>query len=466
MAKKDYTAFSEQIIPLLGGSDNITSATHCITRLRFHLKNKGLADIEKLKTISEILKVQWSSEELQLVIGSAVGDAYSAVCKSLGIAESAAVADEQEPSSAAHSPRTAKEVFSRVIDGISSSIFPAINIFVGVGLVKVIVLLCELAGIMTPDMPTDQVLTFVADAGMYFLPVFVGGFAMRKFGGDLGLGLLLGAMLVAPSFVSGVAAGNVYSFFGLPIYSATYTYSVFPSILIGFCGAQVEKFVGKHAPRSIRTVLEPLVTLLVMIPLSFCLLAPLGNILGIGLNIIVLWMSDHLGFVALSFMAGFMSLIVMTGMHSAMGAVAVNMVSTVGYDTLLLPAIVISNINQGVAALAVACKTKNTDLRATGLACGVTACVAGVTEPALFGINLKYRKPQIAAMLGGFIGGAFGGLMKLKAFAFVSSQGIFGITMFIGEPSSNLLFGIASVVIGAVSTFILTMILYKDAPTN
>lgn len=462
---KDYTKLAQSLPELVGGRENIKKFGHCTTRLRFGLSDKDLVQIEAIKSLNGTVDARWAGDELQVVIGPAVADAYRAICKETGISENNASADD---SSEKQQPKTIKGYFSAILEGIAACLSPAIRVFVGIGLIKVIVLLGEKIGFLTPDMPTDMILTFVSDAGLYFLPVFIGGFAAKRFGGDLGLGMLMGAMLIAPSFIDGVASGTEFSFLGLPVYSASYAYTAFPSILCGFACAKIQNFVGKHSPALIRTIVEPLVTILVMIPVAFCVLAPLGSVLGNYLSVGIMWMSEHMGFLAVALMSAFVSIIVMTGMHSALAVICLNLLTTVGFDTILLPAIVISNINQGVASLGVAFKTKDKNLRGTGIACGISAVVAGVTEPALFGVNLAYRTPQIAAMLGGGIAGLFAGIMKLKAFSFISSQGIFGTTMFIGEPASNFIVGIIAVVIGAAATFIFTMILFQDkeAPVN
>lgn len=460
---KDYTNLAESLTELVGGKDNIKKFTHCTTRLRFGLKDKGLVQVDAIKALEDAMGAQWSGDELQVIIGPAVADAHKAVCAVAGISEAGTSSDDEREG---RQPKNAKEYANAAIEAISGSLAPAIQLFVGIGLIKVIVLLCEMAGILTPEMPTDRILTFVGDAGLYFLPVFIGGFAARRFGGDMGLGMLMGAMLIAPGFISGVEAGTAFSFLRLPIYSASYAYTAFPAILCGFACAKVQKFVGKHSPALIRTIVEPLVTILIMIPAAFCVLAPLGSILGNYLSVGIMWMSDHLGFAAVMLLSAFISIIVMTGMHASLGIITINLMATVGIDTLLMPAIIISNINQGVASLGVAFKTKDKNLRGTGIACGISAVVAGVTEPALFGVNLAYRTPQIAAMIGSGIAGAFAGLMKLKAFAFVSSQGIFGMTMFIGEPASNFIVGVIAVAIGAVATFILTTLLFKDKESS
>ena len=353
-------------------------------------------------------------------------------------------------------------VVSSVLDAISGCLTPAIPLLIGCGMIKVILMILEAAGLVAAESTTYTLLSAVGDAGFYFLPVIVGANAAKKFGANTGLGMVIGAMLIYPTFVNGVSAGTVFTIFGLPVYGASYTSTIFPVILCVWVMAPIEKFFAKHSPDSLRSIIEPLCTLIVMVPLSFCLLAPAGAFLGTYVSEFMLWLYDAIGFIGVALLAALMPFIIMTGMHSAFVPYLLQMFSTVGTESIFYPALVISNIDQGAAALAVALKTKNKDVRSTSLSCAVTAMAAGVTEPAMYGVNLKYKTPMWGAMIGSAVGGLVAGLMKVSIYAFAGVSSFVALPLFMGETASNLIWMCIAVVIGIIVTFVMTLILYKE----
>lgn len=461
--KEKYAELADKVLDLIGGKENIEFFTHCVTRLRFNLKDQSLAKKEEIEKIPGVIGCQWQNGQLQIIIGQAVGDAYKLICQKGGITEANAI-DENLDSQAEKGKKkiTVGGIIGGILDGISGCLTPAIPLLIGCGMIKVIVLILETFGLVGAESATYQILSFVGDAGFYFLPVIVGGNAAKKFGVNVGLGMVIGAMLIYPSFVSGVAGGTAFSFLGIPIYGASYTSTIFPVILCVWVMAPIEKFFAKHSPASLRSIIEPLCTLLIMIPLAFCLLAPAGAFLGNYVSTFVIWLYDTIGFVGVAVLSAAMPFLIMTGMHSAFVPYLLQMFGSVGYEPIFFTALVISNINQGASALAVAVKTKDKNIRSTGLSSAITAIVAGVTEPAMYGINLKLKKPMLGAMIGSAIAGAFAGLMKVYIYAFAGASSVIAIPCFISENHMNVVWLCVSIVIGIVATFITTFILYKD----
>lgn len=456
MGKKErFEELADRVVELIGGKENIVFFTHCVTRLRFNVKDKGAVKDEEVKKISGVLGCQWSGEQFQIVIGQAVGDAYKLICDRTGLAQEAAVEENlDEPKK--------KFSFNTVMDAISACVTPCIPVLIGCGLVKIIILVGEMLGLLSPGSPTDVVLTFVGDAGFYFLPVMIGMFTAKKFGGNMALGAMMGAIFIHPTFVSAVAEGTALSVFGIPIYSATYSSTLFPAFLTAIVMCYVEKFVAKHSPDAIRAVMEPIITILVMVPLGLCLLGPVGAFLGNYIAIAVMFIYEHLGFMGVGILAAFLPWLVLTGMHTGFTPYLLNAFATVGYEPIVIVANVVNNVNQGAASLAVALKTKDKELKSTAFSCAITAIVGGVTEPALFGVNFRLKTPIYGAMIGSFIGGAIAGLGKAYCYAFVGSGGLFAIPAFISERTSNLITMVAAMAIGMVVTFIATFILYKN----
>ena len=248
----------------------------------------------------------------------------------------------------------------------------------------------------------------------------------------------------------------------------SYSSTIFPIILCCAVMAPIEKFVAKHSPAILRSVLEPLVTIVIMIPLAYCVLGPIGSFLGTYLSTFVLWLYNTLGFVGVALFAAVMPFVIMTGMHGAFVPYLMQMLTVSPlYEPIFFPALIISNIDQGIAALAVACKTKDTTIKSTGFSTAVTAVVAGVTEPAMYAINLKYKTPMYGAMIGSAIGGCVAGLLKTAIYAFAGASSVIALPLFVSaDKPNNLLYMIISVLVGVVATFVATWILYKPETTE
>ncbi len=464
MAKKEkYEELADRVLDLVGGKDNVDFFTHCVTRLRFVLKDQSMAKPEEIEKISGVLGCQWQSGQLQIIIGQSVGDAYRLICEKGGLeAEKPVDVKEDDAEATGKKKLTPGGVVNTILDSISGCLTPAIPMLIGCGMIKVILMILESAGLVAADSTTYELLSAVGDAGFYFLPVIVGGNAAKKFGANTGLGMVIGAMLIYPTFVDGVSAGTSYTLFGLPVYGASYTSTIFPVILCVAVMAPIEKFFAKHSPDSLRSIIEPLCTLIVMIPLSFCILAPAGAFIGTYVSQFVLWLYDLVGFVGVALLAAVMPFIIMTGMHAAFVPYLLQMFSTVGSESIFYPALVISNIDQGAAALAVAVKTKDKDIRSTSLSCAVTAMVAGVTEPAMYGVNMKYKTPMWGAMIGSAVGGLLAGIMKVSIYAFAGVSSFVALPLFVGETLNSLIWMSISIALGIVVTFVVTLILYKE----
>ena len=459
---KNYDELATRVVELVGGKNNIFDLTHCVTRLRFNLKDRGLAEMEEIKKLSGVLGAQWSGDQLQVIIGQAMADVYDAVCKKTGFAKQSAV-DENLDAGGSKGPGGVKGVVNAIFDGISGSLAPVIPALIGCGMLKVILIFLDMLHVPA-DNATYQLLSFAGDAGFYFLPILIGAFAAKKCGANMTLGMVIGGLMIYPSFVAGVGAGTAYNFLGIPVYGASYTSTVFPIILACAVMAPIEKFIAKHSPEILRSVLEPLLTIIIMIPVTLCAVGPVGSFLGQYLSAGVLWLYNAIGFVGVALLAAVMPFVVMTGMHGAFVPYLMQMLTAEPYmEPIFFPALVISNINQGIAALAVAVKTKDKEVKSTGLSVGVTAVIAGVTEPAMYGINMKYRTPMYGAMIGSAVGGCVAGLLKAAIHAFAGASSVIALPLFASaEQPSNLLFMTLAVAVGAVVTFVATWVLYKD----
>lgn len=453
MASK-YDELAKAIPELVGGLDNVSFFTHCVTRLRFDVKDKSKINLEQVKKAPNAKGVQWSGNQLQIIIGGGVEEAYDCISRATGLGDKKGGED---------GPKDKKFRPAAIMEFIAASITPVVMLLIGTGMIKVLMLLGTMVGLISADGSTYQVLSFVSDSAFYFLPVFIGYAASAKLGMSPYMGALLGAMLLHPNFISMVGSESAISVFGLPVRAVTYSSSMFPVILMVWIASYVERFLRKHTPEVLRSILVPFVTILVMTPVGLCALAPLGDILGVYFSNVIIWLYETFGFIGVALFTGLHPILVMTGMHHGVGPYLVASLADPGFEALASPATVIDNINLGVASLAVAIKTKSNRVRANAIPASITAAVGGVTEPALFGVVLQYRRVLISTMAGGFVGGAVAGLAKCVSYAFAGSYGVFGLFTFVGEDGmANLYWMILAVAAGAVVTFLCTLALFKD----
>ena len=459
MAKAErYAELASKVVEYVGGKDNIVFFTHCVTRLRFNVKDKSLVKGSDIEKIRGVMGCQWVGDQYQIIIGQSVSDAYNLIVKEAGLEGNGSVDEDMGD---AH-----KKKFSinAVFDAISGSITPIIPVFIGAGFIKIAVLLLTQFGLLTADNTTIQVLTFVGDAGFYFLPVFVGAFAAKKFGANMALGMMMGAIFIHLSFISAVTDGTALSVYGIPVYATTYSSSVVPALLTVWVMSYVEKFFAKHSPDSIRSITEPFFTLLVMLPLALCVLGPVGAFVGTYLSEAIMWLYNTTGFFGIAVLSAIFPWIVMTGMHTALAPYLVNAMATVGYDPVIGTANFVANIDQGAACAAVAFKTKHDEnLRSVASACAVTAIVGGVTEPGMFGVNLKLKTPMYGAMIGSFFGALVAGFGHAYLYSMIGSGGLFALPAYLGgdNPFASMAWMATGLVVGAIVTFIATYILYK-----
>lgn len=462
---KNYDALAKQVLELVGGRDNVASAMHCYTRLRINCKDTSIVDLDAIKQL-DVLGAQFTGEQLQVIIGNEVKEVYEAFIEQSGLQKEAMI-DEKLDDVPAKKKWTIKGMLTGIVDAIVACVIPLIPILIGSGVLQAIVLIIQQFGWLPADSPTLVTINFVANAAFYFLPVFVGFFAAKKFGANVALGAMLGAALIHPTFVSMVTAGDAGSVFGLPIYSASYSSTIVPIILAVWVMSYVEKFISRYSPKAIRTILEPSLTLIIMIPLTFCLLAPLGAMLSDGFASLLTWFYGIFGPLAVAAFAAIVPWVVMVGIHIGTTAISVATIAQTGIDAFMMPGFFISNFAQGAACLAVGIKAKTTELRSFAYSCAFSNVVPGISEPGMYGITLRYKTPMAGAMIGAAAGGLYFGLTGTGALQFLPPN-IFAFVGYMGEGAfaGNLMNAIIGVVIAMVVAFIATMFLYKPEKEN
>lgn len=456
-----YEKLSKDIIEAVGGKDNIISLQHCMTRLRFALKDESKANDQQIEAIDGVLSLIKKGGQYQIVIGTHVHDVYLDVC------QMADIKDEKDVD-----VKTGKKgLFNSLFSAIIGCIGPIIPILVGTGLGKCILLLVNMMGWANAETSmTYYVFNFVFDAGFTFLPVFTAMAAAKHFKCNMYMAALLGCALVHPQW-SGIVSATDPKFIGdmfgfLPLYGMPYTSTLIPAILIVFVMSKVEFGLNKVLPELVKGMLTPLMTLLVMTPLAFVVLAPAMGIISIYLGNALLWCYDTFGMFAIAIMCIIYPWMVATGMHATLAIAGIQILSQSGYDPFSRTLTLTANMAQGAAAFACALKTKNKDFRNTCLSAGFTAFFAGITEPCIYGVSIRLKKPMYAVMIGSFTGGLYAGFCGLKAFAFMTPS-IVNLPMWVGEGNpNNLMNAIITMIISAVVTFIATLVIGFDDPKD
>lgn len=442
----NYPKLASDIIKNVGGDANVANVTHCATRLRFNLKDVSKANEETLKKTKGVMGVVNKGGQFQIIIGSDVASVYYEILK-LGDFEKGSSNDTGEK----------KNVVSVVLDTIAGIFTPILPAITGAGMIKAVLVLLTASGLLGTESQSYYILNFISDAAFFFLPMFLAYTSAVKFKCNPFMAMSLAGVLLHPNLTALVGAGNPVHFLGLPVTLATYSSSVIPIILTVWLMSYVEKFADKISPKPIKFFSKPLITLLVVAPIALIALGPIGTVVGNvvaqGVNIL----SAKAGWLVVLLMGAFSPLLVMTGMHYSFFPIVFTQMATSGYDTILGPGMLAANIAQGAAALCVALKSKNSDLKQLAGSSGITA-VLGITEPALYGVNLKLKKPFIGVMIGGAVGGLYGGIVGLKGYA-MAVPGLAALPIFIGPEGSNFINAIIVCVIAFVVTFVATWFL-------
>lgn len=450
-----YQDLAKEILSQVGGKENIQQLTHCATRLRFVLNDNSKANTDALKKTKGVVGVAEAGGQYQVIIGSDVQSVYRPLMELTGLKEDAS-ANADEPH---------KSPLEKVLAVISGIFTPILPIITAAGMIKAVLSILVVFKIVTTKDQNYQVLNFIGDAGFYFLPVFLGGTAAKQFKANTYLGMLMGATLLHPTFTAMVAnfkeTGAGIELFGIPFSPVGYSSTVIPVILGVWFMSYVERFADRISPKAIKFFSVPLITALITSIVMFSALGPIGSIIGQYLGDFFRWLEEFGPWVVPTVVGIFSPFLVMTGTHYGLVSIGINNRMTLGYDTVVQPGMLASNVAQGGAALAIAFKTKDTDKKALATSAGITA-VCGITEPALYGVTLQNRAAMIGTMVAGGVAGFFLGIMNARNFT-GGSPGLLTIMAYVGENTFYYLYvAIAGLVMSVVLSFIVTYFLYKD----
>ncbi|HEP1782867.1 TPA: PTS glucose transporter subunit IIA [Streptococcus suis] len=441
------------ILEAVGGEKNVLRATHCVTRLRLELKDENIVSDERVKSISGVLGIMKKNGQYQIILGNDVANYYKEFT-ALGKFDSDSVQQVKKAN-----------VLEQVIEYIAGSMTPLIPAMLGGGMIKVLVIVLPMLGLLKADSQSISFLAFFGDAPYHFMPIFLAYSASQKLKVTPALAMSVAGILLHPNFVQMVSTGDPLHFLGAPVTPASYGSSVIPILIMVWLMKYIEAVFNKVTPAVTKSFLQPTLVLLVSGFIALVLVGPLGVIVGEGLSQLVEQMHGVAGWLTLAVLGAIMPFIVMTGMHWAFAPIFLAALIATP-DVLILPAMLGSNLAQGAASMAVAFKSKNSNTKQIAFAAGFSALFAGVTEPALYGVTLKYKKPLYAAMIGGGLAGLFVGLTGVKAYLFAVPS-LIALPQFIySEAASNITNAMIAAAISIIVTFILAYFLGIDEETS
>ncbi|GFZ30159.1 hypothetical protein CSC2_06850 [Clostridium zeae] len=451
MSKK-YEKLANEILAYIGGTANIDDVYHCQTRLRFKLKDESKANKEALEKLDGVAKVIINGGVFQVVIGPHVKSVFEEIEKNV------------EPKSGKTEKIEAKinekkSILGSVVDFVTGAFQPIIPALSGAGMIKALLALLVVFNLISKTSQTYTILNFFADGVFYFLPILLAFTEAQKLKCNPILAVSVACIMLHPTWGALVAKKEAVNFFGvIPFTLTTYTSSVIPIILVVLVQSYVEKWLEKYIPEAVKLVFVPMLTFLIMGTLALSILGPIGSVLGNYLAVFFTFLSTNASWAPAVIIGTFLPIMVMFGIHNGVAPLGVMQMSNLGYDSIFGPGALCSNIAQGTAAFVVSLRTKDSKTKELATTAGITGLM-GITEPALYGVNLPKKYPLIASMIGGGFGGLYAGLTHTHRFA-TGSSGLPAVLLYIGDNTMQFLYNIIiALVISCVVTAVLTYIL-------
>ncbi|OUP87340.1 UNVERIFIED_ORG: PTS beta-glucoside transporter subunit IIABC [Lacrimispora saccharolytica] len=467
-----YQELAADIVRNVGGRENVAGLVHCITRLRFTLKDESLANDDVLKGMSGVVTVMKSGGQYQVVIGNHVAEVYEDVLPLLDLREDGDV-NQADGSGAGK-----KRLLDRAIDVVSGIFQPILGIMAACGMLKGFNTLFEALGFYTETSGIYMVINAAGDALFNFLPLFLGYTAAKKFHLKPMLGLAVGAAMCYPSIQLGsleaggtalytlfegtMFASPVYlTFLGIPVIAANYTGTVIPVILAVWFASKCEKLFNRIVPDLVKFFFVPMLTLLVTLPVTLLLLGPAATFGSMLISEFTLAIRDFSPLVAGAVVGFTWQILVIFGLHWGFIPVYINNVMTLGYDNVMMPFFACTFATSAVV-LAIFFKTRDKKLKEMAIPNFISG-IFGVTEPAIYGILLPLKKPFVISCIAGGIGGAFYGHFNFRKFI-LGGMGIFELPNMMNPDGTmgNIIVAFAGIAISMAVGFVLTMMFYRD----
>jgi len=452
---------AQKILELVGGKENVSSVTHCATRLRIRLKNEEIDTLEEIKKISGVMGIQKNVGEVQVIIGPAVDDVYQEFIKLGGFAEEKPV-DENLDSNKA---KGFKGILNTFFEAMTGCISPVVYAFVIMGMFKSIAALLgpSLLKLIAADSQVYILLDGIGSAITYFLPFLLAYSSSQKLGANTVVSLVLAAILVSPTITGIVAAGEPFKVFGLfPMTLIDYTSSFLPIILIVAVQVYVEKFLNKVIPAVLKTIAVPTLTVAVMTVLGLCVLGPIGQWLGNGLAKVVMLLSEHAGWLEGALVCALYVFMVAFGLGGPVFLATFAVYMQTGTDYLYFPYMVIYGMALVGIDLAYIIKNKSADEKQTGLVALTSQLLGSVSEPTIYGVLFRNKTCLVIEVIACAIAGFYCGLTRTAVVGMTFGLPVVGsFICFSGLTTANMINGCIAVGLGLVLAFVGTMIFYK-----
>ncbi|WP_332236881.1 PTS beta-glucoside transporter subunit IIBCA [Sporolactobacillus sp. KGMB 08714] len=441
----DYQKLGKDILAAAGGEKNVNSLIHCATRLRFKLKNSSKANKNAIEKMNGVITVVESGGQFQVVIGNSVAKVYDAIM------DITHLDDHSSIDSFAEEGNDKESLLSRAIDVISGIFTPFLGALAGAGILKGLLALFVALGWLSAQSGTYQIWYAASDSVFYFLPILLAYTSAKQFKVNQFVSVAIAGALIYPSIVSLVGKSAGLTFFGIPVVLMSYSSTVIPIILAIWLLSFLEPILNRLISESIRYILSPMLSLMIMVPLTLIVVGPLGTYISDGLASGYSLIYNLAPFAAGLVMGALWQVFVIFGVHWAFVPLMMNDISQLGHDTLL-PLLTPAVLAQAGAALGVFLKTKNRKLKSLSGSSTITA-LFGITEPTIYGVTLKYKKPFICAAVSGGIGGAIVGAVHSQAMSFTFPS-LLAIPTYLGKGFTGMLIGISiAFLLAAVLTY-------------
>lgn len=446
----EHNYVAQQLIEKAGGYGNIKAVGHCATRLRFTLLDKQAADLDAMKAVEGVLGVIYASNQAQIIVGKELIPLYNAAHELYE--KNGSPQPEQKRTPAVR--RKWNDYLNDAVGFVSGAVAPLVPALIGGGMLKVLLLLITYAVPSFSGSDTHTVMGWVANAPFYFMPIFVAYGAAKQLGSTPIYAMASAASLLTPAFTGMVSSGETITLLSLPVKLVKYQQQLLPALLIAVACAFFEKLLNRIVPGIFKAIFVGMGTMGLSMVLGFTVLGPLGGYVGSAISGIFVWLGANVGPVAVAILAGVMPWLVMTGMHHAISPFMTQAIADPGYDPIFRPSFILHNMAEGGACLGVGLRSKDPAFRSEAFSLAFGCIVAGVTEPAIYGVNFKLKRPMYGVMAGGAVGGIVTGVLGAQAYSMGYST-IMALPIFEDTIIAMLIGILVAIAVSAAVTFVL-----------
>jgi len=431
-----------------------------MTRLRFNLKDESIPNQEEIKKIPGVIGVMNSGGQFQIIIGQTVDQVYNYLCQ---MGEFENLEKLSESLDKTKKKLTPKSIGLSILDALAGCLTPLIPMLMAASLFKLLVAVLgpSMLNLISTKSDLYILFTFVGDAGFYFFPIVVGYTAAKKFGATPVVAMFLGGILLHPTLVTMATKGTHFTVYGIPCNVQNYSSTVLPIILSVWIMSYVEKFCKKLLPSVLKTVFAPAITILIMLPISLCVLAPAGSILGKYVCNGLLGFSKAggiFGIIAIAIIGALYEFLVMSGMHLVLISALILVFSTTGKESFVLPGAIAASIAVAGMCFGSALRIHNKEEKSLSFGYFIASIIGGVTEPGLYGVGMKFKRPFVGMIAGGFAGGLYAGIVGLTAHTLIPVASALALFSFAGGSTANFVNGVITAVISFVVSAVVTYV--------